>query len=167
MLGSVTFGMRSLAAVCWVALGIACSSQSSSHDGAGGAAGEGGTGGQTSGSGGKAGAQGGSGQGGNAQGGGPSGGEGGEDTGGSGPTLQNQLLWLKADAITGLTNGDPVAEWPDSSGNDRDAAQSTPGARPVYVSEEQNSLPVVHFDAASGSFLETQSFKIFETDSSR
>ena len=37
--------------------------------------------------------------------------------------------WFKADAITGVANGSPLATWPDVSGNGNDATQST--ARPT------------------------------------
>ena len=33
------------------------------------------------------------------------------------PPTSGLTLWLKADAITGLNNGDKVASWPDSSGS--------------------------------------------------
>lgn len=60
----------------------------------------------------------------------------------------NLRLWLKADAITGLTNGDTVASWPDSSGFGFDAIQTNPPARPYYYSNVVNGLPVVRFSRA-------------------
>jgi hypothetical protein len=57
------------------------------------------------------------------------------------------LLWLKADAITGLNDGDPVVTWPDSSGNGRDATQGAAGNRPTYETAVLNGKPVVRFDA--------------------
>ncbi len=51
-----------------------------------------------------------------------------------------------ADTITGLEDGDPVATWPDQSGNSSDLVQATPTNRPSYQTNEQNSLPIVRFD---------------------
>lgn len=55
-------------------------------------------------------------------------------------------LWLKADAITGLVDGDPVGTWADSSGNARDATQATAAAKPLYKVSIVNGKPVVRFD---------------------
>jgi hypothetical protein len=54
---------------------------------------------------------------------------------------------LRADAITGLNDNDPVATWLDSSGNGNNATQGTAGARPLYKTGIINGLPVVRFDA--------------------
>ena len=54
--------------------------------------------------------------------------------------------WYKADAITGLSDGDPVDSWVDSSGNGNTLTQSTSGAKPTYETAELNSLPIVRFD---------------------
>ena len=56
------------------------------------------------------------------------------------------LLWLKADAITGLADNDPVAAWNDSSGNSNNATQGTGANRPLYKVGIVNGLPVVRFD---------------------
>ncbi len=58
-------------------------------------------------------------------------------------------LWLKADAIVGLSDGDPVATWPDSSGNANDATQATGGAQPTYKTNIQNGNPIVRFDGSA------------------
>lgn len=55
-------------------------------------------------------------------------------------------FWADASQITGLVDGDPVATWPDLSGNSRDATQSTSSARPTYRTAQANGLPVVRFD---------------------
>lgn len=68
------------------------------------------------------------------------------------------LAWFKADAITGLNNGDPVSTWTDSSGNSRHATQ-TGTARPTYQTNQINGNPWVLFSNASSQFLE------FGTDS--
>jgi PKD repeat protein len=58
------------------------------------------------------------------------------------------LMWLEADAITGLNNGDPVSTWPDASGNGQNATQSTSSKRPIYRTNQVNGLPAVEFDAS-------------------
>lgn len=58
-------------------------------------------------------------------------------------------LWLKADAITGLADSDPVATWPDSSGNGYNATQGTAGDRPLYKTGIINGRPAVLFDGTS------------------
>lgn len=55
--------------------------------------------------------------------------------------------WWKADAITGLADGDAVASWSDSSPAALALTQATAGSRPTYQTNELNSLPVVRFDA--------------------
>lgn len=63
------------------------------------------------------------------------------------------MFWFKADAITGLSDGDPVSTWADSSTNGRDATQ-TGGNRPTYETNELNGLPGVRFTQASNQFME-------------
>ena len=63
--------------------------------------------------------------------------------------LANLELWFTADKITGLSDGDAVASWPDSSGNSRDATQATSGRRPIYKTSTLNGKPVVRFTAAN------------------
>ncbi len=55
-------------------------------------------------------------------------------------------IWLKADAITGLVNNDPVATWTDSSGNGFNVTQATGSKKPLYKTSILNGLPVVRFD---------------------
>ncbi|MEI6462224.1 MAG: fibronectin type III domain-containing protein [bacterium] len=62
-------------------------------------------------------------------------------------------LWLKADAIVGLNNNDPVTTWTDSSGN-ANATQSTASYKPLYITNSINSLPAVRFDG-SDDYLST------------
>ncbi|MBU4212353.1 MAG: hypothetical protein KKD33_07200, partial [Verrucomicrobia bacterium] len=40
------------------------------------------------------------------------------------PPAAGLALWLKADAVTGIATGSPLAAWPDSSGHNRAAAQA-------------------------------------------
>lgn len=60
--------------------------------------------------------------------------------------IQNMKLWLKADAITGLADGDLVETWVDSSPNSRTVNQTTEALRPIYKTNAINGLPVVRFD---------------------
>jgi hypothetical protein len=60
--------------------------------------------------------------------------------------LPGLALWLKADAITGLNDGDPVATWVDSSGVGNDLTQGTPSLRPLWKAAVRNGLPVVRCD---------------------
>lgn len=64
------------------------------------------------------------------------------------PTQLGSVLkvWLKADAITGLADGEAVASWADSSGNGKSAANATGAEQPTYQTGEINGLPVVRFD---------------------
>lgn len=55
-------------------------------------------------------------------------------------------LWLDASQITGLSNGDPVAQWDDRSGNANHATQGTAAKRPTYQSAAMNGRPAVVFD---------------------
>jgi peptidoglycan hydrolase-like protein with peptidoglycan-binding domain len=57
-------------------------------------------------------------------------------------------LWLKADAITGLSDGDPVNSWVDSSSNGIDATQTTSDYQPIYKTGIINTLPTVNFDGS-------------------
>ena len=64
-------------------------------------------------------------------------------------TVTNGLqLWLKADAITGLSDGAAVTNWPDASGLTNDVAQSTAANQPLYTASALNGKPVVRFDGA-------------------
>lgn len=55
-------------------------------------------------------------------------------------------LWLSADSIVGVADGDPVAIWPDGSGLGHDATQAVLGLQPLYDANEFNGLPGVDFD---------------------
>lgn len=56
-------------------------------------------------------------------------------------------MWLKADALTGLADGDSVAAWADSSGSGHDGASSSPN-QPVYRTNISNGLAAVEFNGA-------------------
>jgi len=61
-------------------------------------------------------------------------------------SLSNLSLWLKADAIEGLSDGDPVTTWFDQSSGEHDASQSTASKKPTYKVNVVNGKPVVRFD---------------------
>lgn len=63
------------------------------------------------------------------------------------------VLWLEADVLTGLVDGDPVATWPDRSGGGLDAAQAVGGNRPAYRTGVIGGLPVVRFDGVNDFLL--------------
>src|SRR6056297_2076788 len=55
------------------------------------------------------------------------------------------LLWLRADAISGYNDGDPLDTWIDTSGNQNHGEQ-TGTARPSYETNIINGLPAIYFD---------------------
>ncbi|MBU2483179.1 MAG: T9SS type A sorting domain-containing protein [Proteobacteria bacterium] len=58
-------------------------------------------------------------------------------------------LWLKADAITGVTtNNTPVTTWSDASGSNNNAISSGTN-RPTYLTNILNTFPVVRFDGST------------------
>lgn len=57
-------------------------------------------------------------------------------------------LWLRSDAIVGLTDNQPVALWPDRSGSGHDATQETPDKRPRFKTAAFNGKPALRFDGS-------------------
>jgi len=58
-------------------------------------------------------------------------------------------VWLKADALTGLANNDPVSSFTDFSGNARHAT-ATLTTRPLYIaSATPNGKPALRFDGSN------------------
>lgn len=55
-------------------------------------------------------------------------------------------LWLAADRISGLADGDPVGTWSDLSGQGNHATQATGSKKPTYKTGVQNGKPVVRGD---------------------
>lgn len=58
-------------------------------------------------------------------------------------------LWLKADAITGLSDGASVSTWADTSGIGNHAAQADPAKMPKWFGSAVNGKPVVRFDGTN------------------
>lgn len=62
-------------------------------------------------------------------------------------------FWLKADAIIGLSDNDPVGTWEDSSTSNNDFTQSNASKKPLYKTNQKNGLPVVRFDNSDDGLL--------------
>lgn len=69
---------------------------------------------------------------------------------GGGLPAAGRVLWLAADRITGLADGDPVGTWADLSGGAHDATQ-VGSARPLYKTGILNGLPGVLYDGTDDS----------------
>ncbi len=67
--------------------------------------------------------------------------------------IAGMQLWLDASQIVGLNDGDPVTDWPDSSGNGYDYAQATGSKQPTYKTNIRvgGTLPVVRLDGVDDS----------------
>jgi len=66
----------------------------------------------------------------------------------------SNMLWLRAEEIAGLNDGDLVdLAWEDLSGNDFHASQSNSSNQPVYLENGINGKAAVRFDGVS-SYLE-------------
>ncbi len=61
----------------------------------------------------------------------------------------NLKMWLKADAITNLNDGEGVPTWFDSSGNGQDAIQGNSTLQPLYKTNILNGYPVVRGDGSN------------------
>ncbi len=64
-------------------------------------------------------------------------------------SIPGLALWLKADAITGVSDGQKISTWNDSSGNNRNFSQGTSSRQPTYETNELNGLPVIRFIGSS------------------
>jgi hypothetical protein len=73
--------------------------------------------------------------------------------------------WYRADIITALADGDPVASWVDSTANARTLAQGTADYRPAYKVSIQNGRPAIRFDGSNdmltGAFAGSVQFTVF------
>lgn len=70
----------------------------------------------------------------------------------------NLVLWLRADSISGLSNGDPVTVWNDLSGYNHHASQGIVASQPTFISSALNSLPAVQFDGADDFFDDVHNY---------
>jgi hypothetical protein len=80
-------------------------------------------------------------------------------------TISGLQLWLKADAIVGLADTDPVTTWEDSSSANNDATQGTAALKPTYRTNQINGKAAVSFDdgdhLASALSMATKPFSVF------
>ena len=65
-------------------------------------------------------------------------------------SLSSLQAWFDADAIGGLSDGDMMSSWSDSSGNGNTVTNSQPSLKPTYETNELNGKPVVRFYNSSG-----------------
>jgi len=79
------------------------------------------------------------------------------------PVASGLVLHLDADAIEGLTDGEPVETWEDQSGQNNHATQGTPADQPEWVEDALAGKPVVRFDG-TGEHLLLPDFEIFGGD---
>jgi PKD repeat protein len=61
-------------------------------------------------------------------------------------------LEFRADALVGLTNGQFMSLWPDTSGNGRDVGQNNAARKPFYATNRINGLPAVQFRSTYNSY---------------
>ncbi|HKL67643.1 MAG TPA: Calx-beta domain-containing protein, partial [Bacteroidales bacterium] len=74
-------------------------------------------------------------------------------------TETTNTLWLRAHDITGISSGSQInINWPDYSGNNHFASQSTAGYQPLFIENAINGYPVVRFDGADDFFLNSHSY---------
>lgn len=67
-------------------------------------------------------------------------------------TISGLVTWQKADGLTGLANNAPVSSFTDFSGNARHAT-ATLTARPLWIENAINGLPIVRFDGINDVML--------------
>jgi|GEM_PF-6901220 len=68
-------------------------------------------------------------------------------------SIPNLKLWLRADGISGVADGSPVATWTDASGNGFAVSQATGSSQPIFRTNQINGKPVLRFNGA-GHFLQ-------------
>lgn len=61
----------------------------------------------------------------------------------------SMVLWLKSDNFEGATPPSPIPLWPDVSGANNDATQSTGGSQPTLVTNAINGLAAVNFSGSN------------------
>ncbi|MCB0482369.1 MAG: T9SS type A sorting domain-containing protein [Flavobacteriales bacterium] len=74
--------------------------------------------------------------------------------GGVGSSTTN-VLWLEADNISSLVDGDDITTWADGSGNSNDLSQSNASFKPVYKTNILNGFPAVRFNKSNGRIRKT------------
>ena len=69
--------------------------------------------------------------------------------------ISNLAWWIKADAITGVSNGATFASWPDSSSAGITTAQSDSTKQPLYLTNQINGQPAAQFDGTNDGLTTT------------
>ncbi len=72
----------------------------------------------------------------------------------------SNILWLRSHDI-GQANNSNISTWADQSGNGNSITQPTSTNQPLYITNQQNSYPVVRF--ATNDYLRKTSFSSFPT----
>jgi hypothetical protein len=62
-------------------------------------------------------------------------------------------VWLRADAISGISHGSPLSTWVDSTGNGYNAIQPLVSRQPLFITNVFNGNPAIRFNASSNSYL--------------
>lgn len=70
-------------------------------------------------------------------------------------TISNLVLWLRADSIGGIADGDPLPSWMDISRFENHAVAPSPGERPILRMGILNGKPVVRFDGVNDNLIVT------------
>ena len=66
------------------------------------------------------------------------------------------VMWLKADAITGLKDGDPVGRWNDASPSKLFSSQQELDKRPAWIRDGIGGQPAVRFDGKNDALIVDQ-----------
>ena len=74
----------------------------------------------------------------------------------------SNILWLRSNDIKGLSTGDSVTSWVDTSGNSNDFSQPVDSFTPEYQGNIVNGHPVVRFNKTNGRLRKT-GFTTFPT----
>ena len=76
------------------------------------------------------------------------------------------LLWLKGDAISGVSDGAALTTWVDSSGAGFDVSQSTSGDKPTYRASVAafGNMPAVEFDGSTDYLSRSATLTSVQTD---
>ena len=83
----------------------------------------------------------------------------------------SNILWLRAGDIQGIASGDSLdIAWPDTSGNQHHASQSTQTNQPLFLANRINGYPSLQFDGIddllddSHSYTARTGFVVYKVD---
>jgi hypothetical protein len=72
--------------------------------------------------------------------------------------ISNLVAWYDASQITGLSDGDPISQWDDLSGNDYHLLQANAAQRPLYKTDGSLALPYYIYFDGTDDFLRTNTY---------